>query len=106
MRQDVASGGPGCSFSSAADRLSVRQFAVEHVQRGGMDPLAALEFNDGNATCGEGPTGNRSGIGGNAFHEFFNARRHTKKLLISPHQKLSDEQRHAIDADRDTVVVR
>lgn len=96
LRQDLHSAGPAASLASASERILCRQFAAEHVLRGGRDPaLEPLPILCAEATGDPKSSGNRKGTGGSGFQYFHNLRLGAFKAMHSPNTPLSaDEVRH------------
>jgi len=106
MRHDIRSAGPASSFEAAAARCLCREFAAEHVRRGGKDP-ALIDLKDmvtaspqsGLQQLAElnGGGGKRRNIGGNGFFEFHNVRMHTHKMLVAPQRPLTKDELQSIE---------
>lgn len=89
LRRDVHSEGSATNFVDAADRLLIRQFVNDHIEKGGSDPAAVALPTIAMEGCAPG---GRAGIGSNPFQQFRSIRLRTKKRLIAPHRSLTSEE--------------
>ena len=99
MRHDLGSAGPGYGFGAAAERTLCRQFAVDHISRGGLDP-AKITFGDILAYSVLGdlePASKRRNVGGNPWMEFHAVRFRTFKALVAPDRPLTQSEHAEIE---------
>ena len=95
LRQDISSQGPASSLAAAADRLLCKQFAAEHISRGGDDPvlIPIVSYGKDEGKDNSSSSNSRRGLGGSAYQEFRNSRMCVFKAMIAPDRALDEHER-------------